>query len=70
MKPLTPADVIARLEANIALSGLDQKQYAARQAVSPQYLSDMLKGARPVSDRVLATLGLERVRIVRRKAKS
>ena len=69
MKPLTPAEVIAKLEARIALSGQDQKSFAAARGISPSYLNDILAGHRRPPDRILAYLGLERVTIVRKKGK-
>lgn len=38
-----------------------QKAFAEAHGISEQYVSDMLRGRRAISDRVLGSLGLERV---------
>ena len=45
-----------------------QKQFAKLADVSESYLSDVLRGARPVGDRILEALHFERVVTYRRKA--
>ena len=44
-----------------------QKEFADMAGVTQQYLSDVLRGARPVGDRILEALNFERVVTYRRK---
>ena len=63
---MTDQEVIQILKWKIGEGYGAQSEVARELEVSPQYLSDVLKGDKPVSDRILKWLGLERT-IVRAK---
>ena len=62
MKTLDYQDAIIRLAAWVA-GFRSQKQAARALGVSPQYLSDLLRGSRLPTDRVLLKVGLKRLTI-------
>lgn len=51
---------LAMLRARVKAAG-NQRDAAKALGISQQYLSDVLSGARPVSDRLLRRLGLRKV---------
>ena len=51
--------VIAKLKAQVKISG-NQKRAAQALAISPQYLTDLLKGRRAAGESLLQRLGLQR----------
>jgi DNA-binding transcriptional regulator YdaS (Cro superfamily) len=57
---LTDRDVIKRLQSAVQAAG-SQRAFAAAHGVSEQYLSDVLRGRREIGQKILDTLGLERV---------
>lgn len=67
MRCMTKDQVLTLLRQDIAKAG-SQKAWAAQAGVSQQYLSDMLRGARELSDDVLRSVGVERVVTYRRAA--
>ena len=56
------AEVRALLKAQIEASGLTQAGWAAQHGVQPSALSETLSGARKPGPRLLAVMGLRRVR--------
>ena len=50
-------DVLARLRAAVAAAG-SQAAFADRVGCRAQFISQMMRGAAPVSDRILLALGL------------
>jgi len=54
------------VEAAILLEG-SQKAAAKRFGISPQYLSDIRRGRREISDKIAALFGLERVIVYRQR---
>lgn len=54
------------LRKHVAALG-SQKNFADRADISEAYLSDVLRGARPIGDRILEALNFERVVTYRRK---
>lgn len=60
-------DPLERLRALVAQHGTHQATAAAL-GVSQAYLSDILKGARTVSPRMLALLGLQRIVVEQKRA--
>lgn len=66
MKQLDNKAVMDYLRKQVAALGSQQK-FAERADVSEQYLSDVLRGVRPIGDRILAALNFERVVTYRRK---
>jgi DNA-binding transcriptional regulator YdaS (Cro superfamily) len=63
---MTEEEVIERLRTACANAG-GQKQFAKLHGFTPGYVSDVLSGKRGPADRILATLGLERVVVYRKK---
>lgn len=68
MKQLDNEAVMDYLRKQIAALGSQQK-FAERADISEQYLSDVLRGVRPIGDRVLDALGFERVVTFQRKVR-
>jgi AraC-like DNA-binding protein len=66
MKYLTKEQVIATLSKHLTRAGT-QIRLAQEIGVSPQYLNDMLRGAREPGKKVLRFLGLERHRVYSEK---
>ena len=63
---LTERDVIERLQAAVQAVG-SQKAFAVAHGISEQYVSDLLRGRRELSPKILDILGLERVVSYREK---
>lgn len=59
MIELTSAEVYGLLRQAITDAG-SQKAFAARAGVTPAYVNDLVRGRRGWSDRILATLGVQR----------
>jgi DNA-binding transcriptional regulator YdaS (Cro superfamily) len=57
---LTEDEVMERLRAAIAEAG-SQRAFAEKHGFTPGYVSDVIKGQRGLSDRILAAIGVERV---------
>lgn len=57
---MTEHEVIERLRAAIAEAG-SQRAFAEKHGFTPGYVSDVIKGQRGLSDRILAAIGVERV---------
>lgn len=57
---LTKHDVIERLRSAVAQAG-SQQAFAERERISTQYVSDVLHGRREPGQKLLDTLGLDRV---------
>ena len=70
---ITPNDIRDKLQMVCRLSG-SQAAVARRIGVAPQFISKVLDGQSPPSDKILAALGLERIVVYRpiagRKGKS
>lgn len=62
-------DVLKLLAETIEQAG-NQKKFAQQHNMSEQFVSDVLRRRRQITDRMLAVLGLERVVTYRRKADS
>lgn len=63
---MTEDEVIEQLRAAIADAG-SQRAFAEKHGFTPGYVSDVLKGQRGLSDRILAAIGVERVVTYRMK---
>lgn len=66
MRELDEDGVKDYLRKHVAALG-SQKEFAQRADISEQYLSDVLKGVRPVGDRILLALNFERVVTFRKR---
>jgi transcriptional regulator with XRE-family HTH domain len=66
MKQVDESTVMEFLRKRIAALG-SQKEFAEKADISEAYLSDVLRGARPIGDRILEHLNFERVVTYRRK---
>jgi predicted metallopeptidase len=63
---MTATDVLAELENAIARFGTT-KAFAAKHDLSPQYVTDVLKGRRAPADSICYALGLDRIVVYRRR---
>lgn len=59
MKKLNDADVVRIIKAAVVLS--NQKTVAKNIGISQQYLCDVLRGRRGLSDKMLAKIGYRRI---------
>lgn len=66
MKQIDEEQMFEYLRKHVAAMG-SQQRFAERADISQQYLSDVLKGAKPIGDRILEALHFERVVTYRRK---
>jgi DNA-binding transcriptional regulator YdaS (Cro superfamily) len=60
MQSLTEQEVIEQLRSAIASAG-GQRAYADVHGFTPGYVSDVMRGKRALADRILATIGVERI---------
>lgn len=67
MKIITEDEARKHLADEVAKQGT-QKAFADANGISPAYLSDVLSKRRDLGDRVLASIGLERVVTYRKKS--
>jgi hypothetical protein len=65
-KQLTLDDVIALLKKRCEEAG-SQRAFAANNEISPQYITDVLRGKREPGAMILEALGLEKVVFYREK---
>lgn len=63
---LTEQDVLTRLRDAVMREG-SQKAFARRHGISEQYVSDVLRQRRELSEKILDTLQLERVVMYRER---
>lgn len=64
---LTEQEVRERLRAAVEEAG-GQRAFAAAHGFTPAYINDVVRGRRALADRILATLGIERVVVYREKS--
>lgn len=63
----TYGDVFAELHRRVAASP-SKKQAAADLGISPQYLNDLIKGQRPITDQLAAAMGFPKSPATYRRA--